>query len=435
MNEDAWRRKGKDMASLEHHLRSLARADGQDFGSLPDIAAYVSTIFAYLYAIIFTHQLTVMNFVVFTVINVAWLALFHRLTRRACSAREEVLSVASLFVLTCLALLTAHIGITFDWVLPCVMLGVVAMSYPMRLALLLGVGIWLSSILALITLDGGLTADAWAFNLTTTPAFAFIFCFATMTRQQQEARLRSQELLEKLEGAHTQLQAYAGQVEELAVTQERNRMAREIHDTLGHYLTILAVKLETAMKLEERQDAGLRAEILEARHIAAQCLAEVRQSVTALRPTAATIGAFADTLRRLATDFEAVSPGCAVTVDVESVAADFTPEMRMALYRCLQEALTNIRKHADATKVLVRLRVADGESELSVLDNGVGMQSGADGHAPGFGLLGMRERVALLGGTASAAPDPIHGWRVEVIVPLAPISVALPIAATAEARV
>ncbi len=97
--------------------------------------------------------------------------------------------------------------------------------------------------------------------------------------------------------------------------------------------------------------------------------------------------------------------------------------MSQTLYRCAQEALTNIRKHAHATKVLLRLSTSDeheGQVELTVLDNGLGGAPEREQSASGYGLLGMRERVALLDGTLQAGPQPGHGWRVDVVLPLTP---------------
>ncbi|GHO56667.1 sensor histidine kinase [Ktedonobacter robiniae] len=94
------------------------------------------------------------------------------------------------------------------------------------------------------------------------------------------------------------------------------------------------------------------------------------------------------------------------------------PDVCLTLYRCAQEALTNIRKHAHATKVLLRLSSNDTQVELTVLDNGQGYLPKHEHSASGFGLQGMRERVASLCGTLRAGPEPRHGWRVEVIIPL-----------------
>jgi signal transduction histidine kinase len=228
--------------------------------------------------------------------------------------------------------------------------------------------------------------------------------------------------------AHAQLQKYSAQVEEIGTIRERNRIAREIHDTLGHSLTLLAVQLETATQFEARGDPGLHEELLEARRVAKDCLADVRHSVEALRPDDAASNSLQERLRLLAAEYATTCPETAITLDLEEATHRLTPDVSQALYRCAQEALTNIRKHAHATKTLLYLGTRDGpedgeQVELSVLDNGQGASAG---NAPaaneqrvrGFGLLGMRERVALLNGTLRAVREPGHGWRVVVVIPL-----------------
>jgi signal transduction histidine kinase len=112
----------------------------------------------------------------------------------------------------------------------------------------------------------------------------------------------------------------------------------------------------------------------------------------------------------------------------------------MTLCRCAQEALTNIRKHARATKVLLYLSTSDGpegQVELTVLDNGQGAIGDAaedEERARGFGLRGMRERVALLGGTVRAGPEPERGWRIAVLIPLNQREHAQVVARTASAE-
>ena len=108
----------------------------------------------------------------------------------------------------------------------------------------------------------------------------------------------------KLAAAHTQLQEYSAQVEELSVIRERNRIAREIHDTLGHALTLLSVQLETATQLEARGDPRLHEELLQARQVAKACLTEVRHSVEALRPDEASGDSLQEQLRKLVAEFE-----------------------------------------------------------------------------------------------------------------------------------
>jgi signal transduction histidine kinase len=223
--------------------------------------------------------------------------------------------------------------------------------------------------------------------------------------------------------ANTQLQAYSAQAEEMAAIRERNRIAREIHDTLGHSLTLLAVQLETAAQFEVRSDPGLHEELREAQRVARSCLADVRHSVAALRPDDAAVSSLQDGLRKLVAEFAVTCRDTAIELDLDEATQSLSPHLSMTLYRCAQEALTNIRKHAHASKVLVSLNISDepdGQVELSVLDNGHGNDEGSDERAPGYGLLGMRERVALLGGTVMAGPGLAQGWRVEVLIPLMP---------------
>jgi signal transduction histidine kinase len=225
----------------------------------------------------------------------------------------------------------------------------------------------------------------------------------------------------KLAAANSRLQEYSAQVEELAVIRERNRIAREIHDTLGHALTLLSVQLETATQLEARGDPRLHEELLEARRVAKACLTEVRHSVEALRPDQASASSLQEQLRMLVAACETTYPQTRITLDLEEATSPLHPDLCLTLYRCVQEALTNIRKHAHATKVLLRLSTSDeqeGQVELTVLDNGQGCPPEYEQSASGFGLRGMRERVALLDGTLRAGPEPGHGWRVEVVLPL-----------------
>lgn len=220
--------------------------------------------------------------------------------------------------------------------------------------------------------------------------------------------------------AHAKLLQYSTQVEELTVISERNRIAREIHDTLGHSLTLLAVQLETATQLELRGDPRLHEELLSARQVVKACLTEVRYSVEALRPEETSTRSLQEQLGRLVAEFESTCPQTTITLDLDEAPSPIHPEVCFALYRCAQEALTNIRKHASATKVLLRLSTTGGNGnqvELTVLDNGKSYPSNQNHQVSGFGLMGMGERAALLGGTLRAGPEPIYGWRVELVLP------------------
>ena len=407
--------------AFSHDMHELAQSIERIFSgsfSLMDFAAYITVVGGYLVAVLTAGHLTLLGLAALTLGNLIWLWIYQRLDADDCTEPQLALLVASLIVVTILIEALPLLGTGFDWLLPLVPVGVIGVRYPWKRALTVSGVVYLLTALMLVLLDRLNTHGIFSNLVSITPAFVFVFAFSVVARWQIEQRERAEALVAQLEAAQTQLQTYAREVEELSATRERNRIAREIHDTLGHYLTILAVQLETATKLEERGDSRLHSELVEARRVASECLNEVRHSVAALRPTDPTATSFGDALARLAAEFEAVAPDAEVVLDVEGPVQTLPPEVRVALYRCVQESLTNSRKHAQATKVLVRLRADARNVELLVLDNGRGAASHTDVHEPGFGLIGMRERIALLGGTVECGPDGGRGWRVEVRVPL-----------------
>jgi len=168
--------------------------------------------------------------------------------------------------------------------------------------------------------------------------------------------------------------------------------------------------------------------------VAKACLTEVRHSVEALRPDETSGDSLQEQLRTLVAEFETTCHETQITLDLEEATHPLNPEVSLTLYRSAQEALTNIRKHAHATKVLLRLSTSGGEAgqvELTVLDNGQGCEPIHEQSTSGFGLRGMRERVALLDGRLSAGPQPGNGWRVDVVLPLTPRGQAEDIATAA----
>jgi signal transduction histidine kinase len=350
--------------------------------------------------------------------TLAWLILFRIFSSRTLTVGQATLLHLTMIAVAFLVLFACWLGAGFDWLLPLATVALLPFRIPLVRAVLFALLVWVGTValLSLLVLPG--RRDQLMFTLTTlTPAFLFCFLFPLAVRREGIERVRAEALVKELEAAQRQLRAFAAESEELAVARERNRMAREIHDTLGHYLTILAVQLETALKMEEQSDARLHAELVEARRAAAECLTEVRRSVAALRPTDLATLSLPDALARLVSEYEALDPDIEIALDAEGATDTLDLERRLTLYRCAQEALTNIRKHAGASRALLRLRADEHQVELLILDNGRGASSGPEA-ATGFGLSGIRERVALLGGASSTGPEPGKGWRVRVTLPL-----------------
>ncbi|MBA2451068.1 MAG: sensor histidine kinase [Chloroflexi bacterium] len=244
---------------------------------------------------------------------------------------------------------------------------------------------------------------------------AVVLTLATV--RQAADRRRVQALYDELRGAHEQLQALHRQVRAAAVAEERNRLAREIHDSLAHYLTVINVQLEAAEKLGPAQrDRSLDA-VRRARRLTLESLREVRRSVAALRAATLEELSLPRAIDKLADEFRA-STG--IAVELRLAAADdlpLAPEAALALYRAAQEGLTNVQRHARAATVCLSLAAHNGSVELSLQDDGIGPPEANGAGERGFGLLGLRERVELLGGRLSFGRAPSGGSRLAVVVP------------------
>jgi signal transduction histidine kinase len=198
---------------------------------------------------------------------------------------------------------------------------------------------------------------------------------------------------------------------ELAVTEERNRLAREIHDSVAHYLTVVNVQLEAAEKLSAEQPERALEQVRRARRLTLESLQEVRRSVAALRASTLEELSLPRALRRLAAEF-GESTGIAVEVEVAIPDdARVAPEAALALYRAAQEGLTNVHRHAGASAIRLSLARGNGHLTLVVQDDGVGPPADETPEHGGFGVLGLRERVELLGGQVSFGPAHPQGAR------------------------
>ncbi|MGD1930371.1 MAG: sensor histidine kinase [Leptolyngbyaceae cyanobacterium] len=214
--------------------------------------------------------------------------------------------------------------------------------------------------------------------------------------------------------AHAQLRAYAVKVENQATLQERNRIAREIHDSLGHSLTAQTILLENALLFLPPQAHRARDYLTTATESAYRALRDVSKSVSALRTAPlqdAPLNQAIPTLIR-----EICQPANIVP-DYQVELPDALPEdVCLALFRIVQEALTNTVKHSQAQLVQVRLLTKSHRLHLQVLDNGKGFDPSKN--TTGFGLRGMRERATALEGTCQIWSAPGAGCRISVILPL-----------------
>ncbi|HVS53987.1 MAG TPA: histidine kinase [Opitutaceae bacterium] len=246
-----------------------------------------------------------------------------------------------------------------------------------------------------------------------TAGFVFTITFTILTARAIRAREEAERLHAELETANAQLRAHAAAAEELATTRERNRLAREIHDGVGHYLTVVKTQLDAASALLPADPARARDAVGKAARLAGEALDDVRRSVGALRNDTVR-PPLAALLQQLAAD--AVP---APALRIEGAPRPLVPAVEHALYRAAQEGLTNVRKHAAATHAALTLDFRDpARVRLTLVDDGRGASpSAASTDGGGYGLRGLRERLALLGGTLAATNRPEGGFTLSVEVP------------------
>lgn len=248
--------------------------------------------------------------------------------------------------------------------------------------------------------------------LSYSAAFAFTAAFTLITKQALDAREQSEELHRELEAANEKLRAYAAQAEELATTRERNRLAREIHDGVGHYLTVIKTQLDAAAALCDTDKTKARTSVEKAAKLASEALDDVRRSVGSLRADAAR-APLPDAVRQLAALGEPP-----VTLSIEGTPRPLAPAIEHALFRAAQEGLTNIRRHARATQALLVLDFRPAARVLLELsDNGIGAAPDSNGDGSGFGLTGLRERIELLGGRVDSGNRLEGGYALRIEVP------------------
>jgi nitrate/nitrite-specific signal transduction histidine kinase len=217
---------------------------------------------------------------------------------------------------------------------------------------------------------------------------------------------------------------FAAEGRELAVLEERTRLAREIHDTLAQQLTGIVLQLEAAEALQSRNDSRRSRELMvAAREQARLALQEARRSVWNLRPMPLEAAGLTAAVALEAERFGART-GIAVTLRNDGVPRHLalSPQSEVAVFRILQEALANAGQHSRASHVRVELRAGDSELALTVSDDGSGFDAGVDGVSgtggDSFGLVGMRERARLIGAEFTVTSEHAGGTTVSVRVPL-----------------
>ncbi|HEX2361789.1 MAG TPA: sensor histidine kinase [Jiangellaceae bacterium] len=239
---------------------------------------------------------------------------------------------------------------------------------------------------------------------------------AKMTEQNEQRR----RTLGELEAAVAENQALQAQLltqaREAGVHDERQRIAGEIHDTLAQGLTGIITQLEAAEQSAD-QPAEWRRHIANASQLAREGLSEARRSVGAMRPEALEKAPLLNAIRDVVEQWSRMH-GIPVAVATTGTARQLHPEIEVALLRTAQEALANVAKHANASKVWLTVSYMEDVVTLDVRDDGTGFQPGSAAASDGgFGLTGMRRRVSRVAGILEIESEPDGGTAISATVP------------------
>lgn len=233
---------------------------------------------------------------------------------------------------------------------------------------------------------------------------------ARQTVDEQYEKLTSSH--EALQEAHEQLQLYAKEVEELTAVKERNDIAREIHDTVGHNMTALLVQLQLAEELLKQKSDQTEAVLQTCHELARKSLQEVRESVRTLKEEE-NAGDLVGNIRRMLTEFSNAT-NVRTTFKLHGDPAIIPLSLHPTILRIMQESLTNAKRHGKANTCEVKLSCLDGKVHISISDDGAGVN---EVH-PGFGLINMKERVEERGGMIRFESEKDKGFQLNVEFPL-----------------
>ncbi|NEK60305.1 sensor histidine kinase [Geodermatophilus sabuli] len=313
------------------------------------------------------------------VFTVAYLVAFARAFARGCApAYRELALVAVLGVGLAVSLGTAWAGLMIY------VSAAIAVTLPER-------WVWPAVLAATAVCTGVVAADDLLGDVFILPVMCVLTAFA----------LRGTRYLVSV---NAELLEARDELARSAVAEERLRFARDLHDLLGHSLSLIALKSELAGRLAERDPARARAEMTDVETAARRALAEVREAVSGYRQVGCALAL---------AEARAALSAAGMTLRAPSPVPELPDPVDAVLGWVVREAATNALRHSGARTVTVELRLTDGQTELTVTDDGRG-----PGGAPGAGLAGLEERLAGVGGRLATGSGPGGGFRLTARVPL-----------------
>ncbi len=257
-------------------------------------------------------------------------------------------------------------------------------------------------------------AEDWFSKLFMGVAWLFLAFFIARTVVTSAQRGR---LILELQAAKRELESARDREIELAALRERERLARDLHDTLGHALVTLTVQLEAVQRLQATDPSRAAALLVELQKLTRSSMEDLRRSLANLRTSGLGDRPLTESLRTLCAE-AGKHLGATVDCQVADGADALPPTVAEVLWRVAQEGLTNIERHAHAHRVEVKLALQPKEVVLCVSDDGVGLPRGSEDKPGHYGLRGLRERVEGLGGAFTLTAHAGKGTVVEARVPV-----------------
>lgn len=240
--------------------------------------------------------------------------------------------------------------------------------------------------------------------------FFILFLMIYIANEVQENERMTQELIMVHQVNH-ELENYAAVSEKIAEDKERKRLAREIHDTLGHALTGIAAGVDACIAMIDINPQATKQQLMVISKVVRQGIGDVRNSLNKLRPGALEQHGFKGALENMIEEFTSVSD-LEITLDYRLEKVDFENTKEDILFRVIQESITNAVRHGDATHINISIYIEDQKLKLEIQDNGQGCE---EIHY-GFGLKQMRERLSMINGKVTY--DGHHGFLTVVTIPM-----------------
>jgi signal transduction histidine kinase len=266
------------------------------------------------------------------------------------------------------------------------------------------------------------TQISFFYSVHKTLVMILYYLFAYFWKKDRDANDENRKLVEDLKDSRIQLEEYARMVGETSALEERTRLARDNHDSVGHALTAIQIQISKAEAFQKINPEESREALVEARDTAREAMGDIRGSLTMLndRHHRVSLREEIDPLvRRLE------STGCSVEMNIRGEEEGFNYAVLMALYRILQEGVTNILRHAESRQVGLDLEFRGDEVLLRLEDDGKGFDpdSASDCREGHYGLEGLKNRVELVRGKLDISSEPGKGCAIEARLPRDPVNI------------